>query len=1143
MCSLNVNGLSSLIGDNNFKAYCEQFDVIGFQETWQKRVGEFNDALVDYDNFDCPRKSSIGNKHRGSGGVSVFVKTLVMRSGLLTRIYEDLDDCVVFFIDKNISKLLTDIVLILTYIPPERSAVYELQNDNGIDILREKLLLILSDMPNVSFIVAGDMNARVKDLLDYIPNDDVDAIFGDAVDYPGDTFDISRNTRDTELNRFGKTLIDLCCTYDIHLLNGRFPGDECGNFTCTANRGKSVVDYFIMSTTLFDRVSDFYIDIADFSDHFPVVCSIKLGCDKHLNNETVNEQLRPIVSYKWNESLRETFRGQFETMFNDFYTSVNDTNVLEKRSEFEQIFKTVGKCMKQRQTNKTDTKRHTQPEWWDNDCDIAKSTKYRSLRRFRLTNMNSDLQRYLQCRTIFRNLCRAKRLRMESKRRTELLEDNNIPKSFWSKIKRAGNSKTRVDSTITGEAWEQYFTELFKADPNTVYSDEHYLYRIRQHCDDSPLDNEISEAEIISSVRSLRGSCAAGIDGLYMDMFKCTLEVALPYMKQLFNSILSTGRYPTEWSENMITPVHKKGERNNPNNYRAITLVTSISKIFTKVLSNRLTSWVEDNDIIDEAQAGFRSGYSTVDNIFSLQSVIQKYLTKRGGRLYVFYIDYLKAFDNCAHPKIWECVARKGINPHGKFLTVFKSMYAQLKSCVKLPGGLTGLFRCEKGTKQGCVSSTIIFSIFINDLISHLQQRCRNGIFITQDIDEVQAFMFADDIASVADTVNNLQCQINYVSEFCNATGMQINNAKSKIMVFRNGGHLRSYERWHYRSQEIEVVSFYKYLGAYFTPKLSWSRTVNALSQQASKAVNVIFRYQRYFGYFTYKDLFKLFDAMVTPILTYSADIWGFKVRDEIENVHIKFCKRVACLHQNVANFFALSECGRLPLSINYKSKCVKYWAKLTQMDKHRYPRQCYIMLRQHDDAGRSNWVTQVKLLLFENGFGYAWLANDIGDVDAFVTLFKTRIRDSSKQMLHSEIDSSPKSLHYKLYKSALDPEAYLTSPFPHKYKQLLSNFRCSGHQLMIEKGRHLRIERDLRLCLYCQQQGIYIVEDEVHFLLHCPMYKTLRQTYFFNIWSDSVLCIQLFIRIMSDSNRESIMSLAKYLEAAFDLRKQFNNV
>ena len=96
-------------------------------------------------------------------------------------------------------------------------------------------------------------------------------------------------------------------------------------------------------------------------------------------------------------------------------------------------------------------------------------------------------------------------------------------------------------------------------------------------------------------------------------------------------------------------------------------------------------------------------------------------------------------------------------------------------------------------------------------------------------------------------------------------------------------------------------------------------------------------------------------------------------------------------------------------------------------MDKHRYPRQCYTMLRQHDDAGRSTWVTQVKVLLFEHGFGYAWLANDIGDVDAFVTLFKPIIRDSSKQMLHSEFYSSPKSLHYKLYRSALGQEAYLT--------------------------------------------------------------------------------------------------------------------
>lgn len=112
------------------------------------------------------------------------------------------------------------------------------------------------------------------------------------------------------------------------------------------------------------------------------------------------------------------------------------------------------------------------------------------------------------------------------------------------------------------------------------------------------------------------------------------------------------------------------------------------------------------------------------------------------------------------------CFIRRSINPRGKLFAVSKSMYAQLKSCVKTADGLTNFFQCQKGTKQRCVSSTIIFSLFINDLISRLKRRCRNDILITEDIDEVSPFMFADDIVSVADTANNLLRQIYYVSEF-----------------------------------------------------------------------------------------------------------------------------------------------------------------------------------------------------------------------------------------------------------------------------------------------------------------------------------------------------------------------------------------
>ena len=150
-----------------------------------------------------------------------------------------------------------------------------------------------------------------------------------------------------------------------------------------------------------------------------------------------------------------------------------------------------------------------------------------------------------------------------------------------------------------------------------------------------------------------------------------------------------------------------------------------------KVLSTRLTKWAEETNLIDESQAGFRQGYSTVDNIFNVQSVIQKYLSKKGGRIYVFYIDFFKAFDNCAHTKQWDSLIRKGVNADGKFLRVFRSMYRQLKSRIKIGNYLTDAFCCEKGTKQGCVSSTIVFSLYINDLIDYLKSSSDCGVKIT----------------------------------------------------------------------------------------------------------------------------------------------------------------------------------------------------------------------------------------------------------------------------------------------------------------------------------------------------------------------------------------------------------------------------
>ena len=112
--------------------------------------------------------------------------------------------------------------------------------------------------------------------------------------------------------------------------------------------------------------------------------------------------------------------------------------------------------------------------------------------------------------------------------------------------------------------------------------------------------------------------------------------------------------------------------------------------------------------------------------------------------------------------------------------------------------------------------------------------------------------MFADNIASCAETAFKLQQQLNVVDRFCMNTGMEINLDKTEIIVFGNGGPLRNFERWTYRDTKINTTSAYKYMGLLFTPKLSWNAAHDKLSSQAQKAMFAIYSYKTTFGNFPY---------------------------------------------------------------------------------------------------------------------------------------------------------------------------------------------------------------------------------------------------------------------------------------------------
>ena len=159
-----------------------------------------------------------------------------------------------------------------------------------------------------------------------------------------------------------------------------------------------------------------------------------------------------------------------------------------------------------------------------------------------------------------------------------------------------------------------------------------------------------------------------------------------------------------------IVPLHKHGSINDTENYRGITLLSVLGKIFTRILNDRLSKWAENYSVLIEAQAGFRPGMSTTDNIFVFHGLIS-HILNQGSKLFCAFVDYTKAFDYIVRENLWYKMIKYGLR--GKILNIIISMYSKVKSTVKFNNKIGNEFNCCLGVRQGeCLSPLLFFFVF-----------------------------------------------------------------------------------------------------------------------------------------------------------------------------------------------------------------------------------------------------------------------------------------------------------------------------------------------------------------------------------------------------------------------------------------------
>ena len=298
--------------------------------------------------------------------------------------------------------------------------------------------------------------------------------------------------------------------------------------------------------------------------------------------------------------------------------------------------------------------------------------------------------------------------------------------------------------------------------------------------------------------------------------------------------------------------------------------------------------------------------------------------------------------------------------------------------------------------------------MYVNDLENSLNFQ---GASITISHVKVLLLLYADDVVIFAETAEYLQMEIDKLHTYCNKWRLKVNASKSQVLVFKKG-RVNSNESWYYGETQLTVATKISYLGLVFTTNGQNYQTQLALSEQANKAVFQLHKNISSFSSMPVSNILDLFDKLIVPILNYGSEVWGSHQAQDIERVHLSFCKRVLGVKKSTQNDFIYGLLGRMPMYLSRQLRIVKYWLKIVSGQKSMYVNVVYnSCLERIDKNSTSNWAYNVKQLLFRYGFGNVWGSQGVDDPDVFYNEFRTRLMHIFAQEWKSRLADSTRAV------------------------------------------------------------------------------------------------------------------------------------
>ena len=731
--------------------------------------------------------------------------------------------------------------------------------DEDKDVFYDRLLAIVQGRPKKNIVILmGDFNAKIgRDNTGY------EEIMG--------------KQGMGEMNDNGERFADLCATTNLAIGGSFFPHKNIHKATWVSpdHRTENQIDHVCIGKKFRRSLQDVRVkrgaDVA--SDHHLVVARLKLKLKKHYTRQTAYN-LRFNTSLLQDKAKHEEFKITLTNKFQVLQEMLDEETIDRKWQRMKEAVQTT--CQEV-----LGNRKQAHKEWIS--ANTLKLIEDRKKKKAEINNSRTRAQK-ARSQKEYSDINRTvkKSIKMDKRNFADMLAEKaedaayqgNMRELFTTIRKLSGKYakperpvKDKDGKNIPNEEqqrcrWKEHFEELLnRPEP-------------RNPPDIQPADTDLlidcnipTKDEIRKAIKQLKNGKASGPDGIPAEALKTDLETSVEMLHPLFTKIWEEEQVPSEWKEGYLIKIPKKGDLSSCSNYRGITLLSIPSKIFNRVLLNRMKNAVDPQ--LRDQQAGFRSNRSCTDQIATLRIILEQSL-EWNSPLYVNFIDYEKAFDSVDRHTLWKLLRHYGVPQ--KIVDIIRKSYEGMSCRVVHGHQVTDSFQVKTGVRQGCLLSPFLFLLAIDWVMKTSTQQSRNGIQWTL-WDQLEDLDFADDLALLSHTQQQTQEKTNIVADTSARIGLNIHKGKSKVLRV----NATNTSPIMLEDTALEEVESFVYLGSIVDKQGGTDADVKTRVGKARTAFQQL-RNVWVSKHLTNKLKIKIYNATIKPVLLYGAETWRASV-------------------------------------------------------------------------------------------------------------------------------------------------------------------------------------------------------------------------------------------------------------------------